>query len=441
MAGVHDRFGAGRGVAMYLGLCLLPLAVAVVGPTPAGRGFWVEFGVGLGFVALGLLAVQFMLTGRIPAFAGSLGQDTVLRFHRVAGIGAAVCVFAHPAVLIAADPAYAAFFDPRVNAMRAVSLTGVLAMILALVLLSVFRARLAFKYEWWRVSHAALSVLVMLVAAAHVVMVDHYSGLLMKKAAFVAVIVAPLGLLAHARLVRPLLVRRKPWRVDSVTRERERVWTVTLTPVGHGGLRFEAGQFAWLVFGDNPWSQREHPFTIASSAERPGELRFSVKELGDFTGTIGSLERGGRAFVLGPAGGFTVPGGVPEVVFIAGGIGVTPAMSLIRTAADRGTGPDLHLIYCTKTLETATFRAELERAEADGFVRVDCVPEKPPESWGGESGFLDADKLARLVGRVTLEKAYFMVCGPAPMMDAVEDALLALGVDRVRIRSERFDII
>ncbi|MCC5821858.1 MAG: ferredoxin reductase family protein [Planctomycetes bacterium] len=426
---------------LYLGLCLLPLGVAVVGPLPPGRGFWVEFGVALGFVGVGMMAVQFVLTARYPAFSRSLGQDTLLQFHRVAGIGAAVCVLAHPVVLISADRSFAEFFDPRVNLPRAVALSSVTVAIVALILLSVWRSRFGLKYEWWRVSHGLLAAFAMVVAAAHVVMVDHYSEPLMKKAALVAIIGAPLAMLGHIRLVRPLMMRRRPWRVDSVRAERDAVWTVTLRPEGHDGMGFKAGQFVWLIFDKSPFDPRENPFTIASSAEKPGELRFTIKELGDFTGTVGRIEPGTTVYVQGPAGGFTVADGVPEVVLIAGGIGITPGMSIIRTALDRGEKRPIRLLYATSTLERATFREELAAADASDAVTVTHVPENPPEGWEGETGYIDRAMLGRLLTRATLGRAHFMICGPAPMMDAVEDALLELGVDRGRIRSERFDII
>lgn len=81
---------------VFVVLCAAPLLVATIGPAPSGRGFWVEFGVALGFLALGMLGAQFVLTARFPNFSRSVGQDTLLRFHRASGIFAAALVFAHP---------------------------------------------------------------------------------------------------------------------------------------------------------------------------------------------------------------------------------------------------------------------------------------------------------------------------------------------------------
>lgn len=428
-------------IVVYLPLCLLPLLVAWVGPLPPGRGFWVEFGVALGFVGAGMMGVQFVLTARFPAFAMTMGQDTLLRFHRVAGMLAVGFTLAHPVVLIAADPGYASFFDPRVNLARAGALSGVTVAIVALVALSALRPRLAMQHEWWRLSHGVLAAFIMLVAVAHVVMVDHYSQPWARKLALVGVIGAPLALFAHVRLVRPWRMRRLAWRVVSVVPEVERVWSVTLEPVGHPGLRFRAGQFAWVAFGPTPFMLRQHPFTIASDARRPDRLVFTIKELGDFTRTIGDVPVSSSAYIEGPAGNFVVPEGVGRVVFVAGGIGITPAVSMVRSLVG-GAGPvSFRLLHAAERLEKAAFREELAAAAAGHpWLAVHHILERPPEDWGGESGFVDGAMLERLISEDERRDAVFMICGPVPMMDAVEAALLGMGIERGRIRSERFDL-
>lgn len=436
---------AASGVVLYLLLCLLPLVVACVGPLPPGRGFWVEFGVAIGFVGAGMMGVQFVLTARFPAFSMSMGQDTLLRFHRVAGMLAAGFTLGHPVVLIAADPGYASFFDPRVNLPRAGALTSVTLAIIGLIALSVLRPRLAIRYEWWRLSHGLLAAFIMLVAAAHVVMVDHYSEPLAKKAALVAVIGAPVLMFVHMRVVRPWRLWRRPWRVVSMEREIDRVWTVRLEPVGHAGVRFRAGQFAWVTFADSAFALRQHPFTIASDAGRPGSLSFTIKQLGDFTNQIGLIAPGSTAFVEGPAGNFVIPAGAERVVFVAGGIGITPAMAIIRTAVAAGTSRPFRLIYATRTLGNAPFRDELERlAAAHAWLTVHHVLEESPEGLGlgvvEASGFVDEAVLRKLVSAEEFRAGVFMICGPVPMMDGVEGALLDMGVDRARVRSERFDM-
>jgi len=64
-------------------------------------------------------------------------------------------------------------------------------------------------------------------------------------------------------LIRPLGLARRPWRIASVRPAALRTWELVLKPVGHDGLRFQAGQFAWLKLDRGPFVRREHPFSIA----------------------------------------------------------------------------------------------------------------------------------------------------------------------------------
>lgn len=429
----------------------LPMVLAMVvspalsgGAAPGGRGVAVELGVALGYAALGLMAVQFALIGRLGLLSHRVGQDTLLGVHAVAGIGAAAMLLAHPIVLIVADVRYAAFFDPRVNLLRALALSFAVVAIVALVVTSVARRRLALRYEWWRLGHAALAAMLMLVGLAHTIMVGHYTASVAVVALMALYTLGPLGLLGWIRVVGPL--RRRPWRVATVTKERERVWTVELVASDdRAAIAFEPGQFAWLTLGKGPLHPRQHPFSFASSAgpkgSRQSRLAFTIKELGDFTSTIGAIEPGTRAWVEGPAGGFVLPEEAPGAIMIAGGIGITPMMATLRTMADRGDTRPVTLVYGNETIEKAVFAAELETLARTLDLRTIHVPEKPPEDWDGQGGFIDRAMLEELLTGESIAKHHAMVCGPGPMMDAVEMALLDLGMPRDRVHSERFEML
>jgi len=239
------------------------------------------------------------------------------------------------------------------------------------------------------------------------------------------------------------------------------VWTVLLEADGHGSFAFRPGQFAWVTFGDSPFGLQEHPFTIASSAQARGRLMFTIKALGDFTSRLAeTVKPGTKAFVDGPAGNFCVPAGVSRVVFVVGGIGVTPAMSYLRTLRDddaTGTGAgdlpgSITLVYGNATLEKAVFRDELsELAGAGGGadagvggvagLRVVHVPEVGPTGWDGPSGYIGREVLAEVLSESDVREGYFMICGPDEMMSSVRDALRGLGVDSWRIRAERFNVV
>jgi 3-phenylpropionate/trans-cinnamate dioxygenase ferredoxin reductase subunit len=254
------------------------------------------------------------------------------------------------------------------------------------------------------------------------------------------------GLLAYVRGVKPWLELRRPYVVAEVKPERGTAWTLTLRPEGHGGMTFHPGQFAWLTLRSSPFADREHPFSFSSSAEDPNRLGFTIRALGDFTGQIGEVRPGERVYLDGPHGAFTTDrhDHAAGFVFIAGGVGITPIMSILRTLADRGDCRPLALIYANRDWEGVTFREEIEALRTTGRLdlRVVYVLERPPEGWDGERGFVTAEVLRRHLPRSERRNVYeVFMCGPQPMMDAVERALIGLGVDMGDIHTERFNLV
>jgi len=192
------------------------------------------------------------------------------------------------------------------------------------------------------------------------------------------------------RLLKPFLLLRKPYEVEQVVHERGNAWTLHIKPVGHAGMRSMPGQFAWLTFGRSPFSETEHPFSISSHAAQTNPITFTIKELGDFTRTIKTLPVGQRIYLDGPFGNFSIDlyPDANSFVLIAGGIGIAPMMSMLRTAAERGDTRPLLLIYAVDTWEGATFREEIEELTHHLKLKVVYVLQDPPENWQGESGYV-----------------------------------------------------
>src|SRR5690606_1342050 len=117
---------------------------------------------------------------------------------------------------------------------------------------------------------------------------------------WIALSVFWIGSLLYVRLIKPLLMLRKPYRVQEVRRERGDTYTVVFQPDGHKGFSFRPGQFAWVTMWSNPYQIREHPFSISSSAMQKDSLEMSIKDLGDFTAQVKNIAPGTRAYLDGP---------------------------------------------------------------------------------------------------------------------------------------------
>jgi predicted ferric reductase len=428
-------------VAGYVALALVPLVVALAPPRPPGRTLLLELSLAFGFVGLGQLALQFALVARFRRLSEPFGIDLVMQYHRQIGVLAMLFVLAHPVVLIADRPAAWAFFRPSVGGLAMWTGVGATAALVLLTIASFWRRPLGIGYETWRVTHAVAAVAALALAQAHVSLTGVYVDTPWKHATLAAWCTLCVGLVVHLRVFAPFVLRRRPWELVAVRPDVARTWNVVLAPVGHAGLRFAPGQFAWVKIGVSPWSPRENPFSFSSSAERPQQLELAIKELGDLTRTIGSLAPGTRVWVDGPHGSFSCDfHATPGYVFIAGGIGISPMLSMLRTLADRGDRRPLTLLYACSRWDRVAFRDELAALAQRLDLEVVYALEEGHPGWAGPTGFISREILAPLLAPDPAARQVFL-CGPDPMLDAVERLLVECGVPERRIAMERFDLV
>jgi ferredoxin-NADP reductase len=127
-------------------------------------------------------------------------------------------------------------------------------------------------------------------------------------------------------------------------------------------------------------------------------------------------------------------------VLIAGGIGITPMMSIIRTLADRRDPRPLILLYASRDWESVTFREELEAMKSRLALTVVHVLTQAPAGWEGEQGRITAELFRRHLPPPYAAHEY-VICGPDPMMDAIEAALGEMRVPLARYHSERYSFV
>jgi len=219
--------------------------------------------------------------------------------------------------------------------------------------------------------------------------------------------------------------------------ERGGAVTLALRAEGHDGRPFRPGQFAWLKFADAPHALAEHPFSYSSSALRRERPTFTIKAYGGFTRRVAQIQPGARMLMDGPHGSFSARPDAERFVLIAGGIGITPIMSLLRTAADMSDRRPFLVLYGSLRWERATFREELERLRQRIDLRVVHVLTEPPADWQGEAGFIDGALLERHLPR-DLRGADLFLCGPSRMLAATVAGLERLGVAPEHVHAEQF---
>jgi predicted ferric reductase len=426
----------------YLAAVSLPLLALLVGPVPPGLGFWWDLAIGLGFAGLAVMAVQFGLTARFGRATAPFGIDIVYYFHRWVAVGGLALLIAHWAILrITAPTALAPAAPWRAPAYMTAGRAALL-LFLFLVGSSLLRKVLAIEYDRWRSLHIGAAVAAVVLALWHMIGAGYYTALPWKRVLWMAYGSVWLALVLYIRVLKPWRLLKRPYQVTSVKAERGAAWTLTLEPAGHPGLRFSPGQFGWLTLGTSPFRAREHPFSFSSSARDTGSLQFTIRELGDFTRTVGATRPGKVAYVDGPYGAFTIDrhANAPGFAFVAGGVGIAPVMSMLRTLADRGDARPLYLVYGNASWDEVLFREEIDCLRARLQMSVTHVLEKPPDGWTGERGLVTGAVLRKALPP-NPQSLVFFLCGPEPMTDAVQRDLRALGVPLRRIHCELFDMV
>jgi predicted ferric reductase len=426
----------------YLALALAPLALSAAQDLPP-RAVTDELASGLGMVALAILLVEFILSGRFRSISRPIGMDVTMRFHQLLARSALVLVLLHPILYStwqraeANDPTRQGFVSFELHGL----VPGIISFLLlgAIVAMAIGRSELGYRYEIWRFLHGISAVAMAFFGVLHATRLGRYS----QESALEWFWWAMLGLavlsLLFVYIAKPIRKMTRPWKVTSVEKAADRMWHVTLEPDGHDGLTYEAGQFAWANFGHNAFSLHENPFSITSSPTAGPAVSFLIKELGDSTNRIGRLRPGTRAYLDAPHGNMTTVGrNEPGIALIAGGVGIAPMIGILREMrATADTRPSI-LVYGNRHERQIACPAELEHFARMPGTDVVHILSEPGPGWTGLTGHPDRKTLQALFDTPDRKRWLYILCGPPIMLDTVEDALIGIGIPSSQILSERF---
>lgn len=429
-------------ICVYLLLVLAPLLILILGEVPAGSGFWWDFSMALGFAGMAMMGVQFLLTARFRHATAPFGIDIIYYFHRYLAVLALIFIFMHFLIIRIDNAEALGAINPLQSSWYMTAGRLSLALFALLIISSLWRKSLHIHYDEWRILHIGLAMTAFLLALGHIEGVGYYINAPAKRWLWSMYTMYWVLLIVYVRLLKPWRVYQRPYRIKEMRQERGNSWTMALEPDGHEGMRFLPGQFAWLTLQRSPWQIKEHPFSISSSAMRKDRLEFTIKELGNFTRTIKNTRTNDIAYLDGPYGVFTMDlhRDAPGFVFIAGGVGAAPIISMLRTLADRHDRRPLWFIYGNKHWEDVIFREELESLKDRLDLKLVHVLDEPLPGWMGEAGLITPELLRKILPGDAHKHEYFL-CGPRSMSDVVQQTLRALRVPLGQVHSELFDLV
>lgn len=393
----------------------------------------------VGLTAAFLLLLQLLLAGRFKWLDRLFSLPGLYRVHRINAYCLGLLVLIHPVLIFIPDKTWMIPFESRywpewVGA-------ALLLVIAGQVVISRWRRFFIKAYQKWQLTHRILGILAMGLVFVHILYVSEtfeHPGLPR------TLILTATGLMTALWLwvrIQPAWSRKTPFELTHIEPAGKDAYSVELEPVGSQMFSYLPGQFAFLSFRSGHLSKEPHPFTLSSSPSRPGNLQFTIRCCGDWTDQIKTLQIGDRANIQGPFGHFSHRILAPdqEIIFIAGGIGITPMLSMLRDMADRKDGRPITLLWSNQT-QAHQFASDELATISQQLTAFRWIPifsrEKTTQ---GQFGRLDRTMLEALLKEHSRNAALFL-CGPPPMIHAVETALKQIGFPPRCIHTEAFGL-
>jgi predicted ferric reductase len=392
----------------------------------------------VGLVAGFLLLMQIILSARLKCLDRVFGLNNLFRFHHVTGIIVACLIFIHPILIFIPEdritiPLQLRYWPEFVGLF-------LLLLIIATVFSSHWRAWLRLSFHRWWPIHRTAAILIIIAFWVHVLSVsDTFEQKLPKMLAYCAIGLC--GFLFFWIRTHPLRNQRKTLTVSAVEQAGEDAVRLKIISKTKNMPAYIPGQFSFITIVSSHISREEHPFSIASSPTMSSFLEFIVRTTGDWTRKLNNLRPGDKVVIHGPFGLFShlrFPA-KKEIIMIAGGIGITPMLSMLRYMAGHNDQRKITLIWSNKTQKHIILPHEFQNLQAQLIgLRIFHVLTRDPE-FTGKKERLDRQKLKRLISDCGISSAIF-VCGPNQMMKDVHHSLVSLGFSKRMIFMERFSL-
>jgi len=384
-----------------------------------------------GIVGLTLFSLNLILSVRIKAVERFFyGLDRIYdNHHKIGAISFSLLLF-HPLFLVVSYlsvslRAAVDFFMPFTD----IPITyGIVALFLMIILLGLtFYSKL--RYHRWKFTHKFM-VLAFVFALLHSLTISSD----ISRDAFLRIYLLTLGLLGlgagfYQAVLSRLFNSHVRYNLKAVNIINARTVELELEPKTKG-IKFYPGQFVFIRFLAGDIKPESHPFSI-TTGEEGANLHLVIKSLGDFTGQVKKLVPGIPVDVEGPYGKFShLNVANKNQIWIAGGVGITPFISMARSLNTDDYKIDLY--YAVNSADEVVLLNELKAIETRKSLRL--IP-----WYTNEKGYLNARAISGL--SPNLENSDILMCGPSAFMFSLRQQFVDLGIKKKHIHFENFKLL
>ncbi len=234
------------------------------------------------------------------------------------------------------------------------------------------------------------------------------------------------------------MINDKPYMLAEIVKSTPDTYTFKFKPVDGSKLDFSPGMFLMVTFLDTSTGEKiSRAFSIASEPNADYVEFFIHMVHGQFTTKLENAKVGDIYYMSGPYGQFKFDEASDrKVIFIAGGTGIAPFISIMKYIKSRRLNVDIVLLYSIRRPEEELAKDSILSLEKEINLKT-CITvtrPQPTDSWQGETGHINAYMIKKYAPDVAERTAY--ICGPVEFSRAMKDLLLGLGLQNERIKAD-----
>ncbi|MEK6875521.1 MAG: ferric reductase-like transmembrane domain-containing protein [Nanoarchaeota archaeon] len=381
----------------------------------------------------GLIGFLFLSTLIISGdtarfFDKYLGMDKIIKFQRKFALVTSIFVLLHPIFFILSNKIYLNYLIPRFIALPFALGTISLYIFVIVEISSILYKRIS--YDVWQYLHI-LTYTLFFLGLYHAINLGSDTGNIFIRSIFGILLI---GVITGGiyRTYYKIKYRKFKCYVKEIKLETKDTFTLILKP--NKKLNFKAGQFCFLRLNKDKLYAR-HPFTMSSPPEEEN-LHFTIKLTGKFTKAASELKKGEEVIVDGPFGIFNLRDNKENLVFLAGGVGITPFMSIIKNKLEHKEKQNILLLYGSNTKEDIIFKDELDKIKEKWLKKIYVLSQDNSHYEMYEKGYINKEIIKKYVK--DMKNSLFYICGPEPMKVLCKNELKVLGVSSKNIIIESF---
>ncbi|MGA1873292.1 MAG: ferric reductase-like transmembrane domain-containing protein [Thermoplasmatota archaeon] len=424
------------GTLIFLILMASPIAIWLANDPDSVRNPLIAVAKTCAFLGISTLSVNYVLAARWTVLENLFnGLDRMYRVHKAVGRSSLFFMLIHPVFLGLSKLPDTGTITTYVLPIGPLEVSlGVISLYVFIILLSLTVA-VGISYHVWHVSHKFMGI-VLVLALVHALMAGSDMGSF-TFLRFWIILLSCAGIISwiYMLFLYKLLGPRYTVKVTKVLHLRNMTELFIERP---DGFDYHPGQYIFLRFPNFEGYKELFPFSISTDPSQ-GSIRVSIRRSGDYTSKkVPLIEKGDMVILMGPYGKFgeRYLRHEMDMIWIAGGIGITPFLSMAKHESLFPTGRKIQLIWVFRDPKDPTHDSELF-AEARRNPKFDYV------HWiSSQKGRLDADGISDIIGGDDkLRRRIIMLCGPPKMVSSLSRQLHRKGIPYRRMLFEDFNML